>query len=134
MEPNTHVFDLADAILGKLIESPENGYGKDDLCKILSISHDDMTMAHSALSSKKYVENLHGYVCITDEGIYFYLTGGFRKQQQRERLMVENVEASIRSFEISEKVSKLSLWVACASLAIAIITLFAFLYQVFCLR
>ena len=128
-------FELADLILESLYLSPETGCSVKDVSEKFGKTEKEANDAFAVLRSQKYVELTPlREIYINNDGCYFHLSGGFREQLRREKLMTDNIEASNRSYEISEKVSKRSLWVAYASLAVAVITLLAFLYQVFCLR
>ena len=63
---------------------------------------------------------------ITQDGCKHYRIGGYCGEIRKERLMAKNIEASIKSFKISKRVSILTL-------IIAVLTFFTLFYQTICL-
>ena len=65
------------------------------------------------------------YFIVTSDGSKHYRIGGYRGEIRKERLMTENIEASISSSKVSKRVSVLTLIVAA-------LTLFTLIYQIIC--
>jgi hypothetical protein len=132
------IYELADNLLAKMLKEPEKGYSEDDIVRISGCTEKEIKSIKAVLLNGGYVQfprnketgkSDGGELYLTNSGGNFILSGGFAEQIKREKRMTENIEASIRVANVSEKVATLQKKVSIGTLIIAILTLIVLLFQ-----
>jgi hypothetical protein len=138
---DTKVYELTDLALKKMVESPATGYSQEKLTGVLNCTEEEANNVCAILLCYGYAdfpkykpirELPEKELLIQNKGADFYLSGGFKEQMKREKLMRENIEASIRTANSQRKIGKTTLIVAavtCVSLIVQIILSICFFYK-----
>ena len=133
------IFDLADQVLEIMIKEPGKGYKSSDLMSVINCSPSEITNVFAILKAKKFINqsinvktNKPGdEFTLSDTGGDFFLSGGYREQKRVEKLMSDNIEASIKSLKHSKFVSTIAIIV---SVCTFLIVLFQFLQSLCCCK
>jgi hypothetical protein len=131
---NEEIYQLADKALSKMVEGDLRGYSRTELAELIGCSEDVANLVTVILFSRGYAAfpidektkkpaRTSG-LYLTEKGADFYLSGGFKEIMRREKLMTDNIEASIRTANSQRKIGKITLIVAaitCISIVVQII-------------
>ena len=132
------IYELADNLLNEMLKEPEKGYSDDDIVRASGCAGKEIKSIKAILLNGGYVQfpknektekSIGGELYLTNSGGNFILSGGFEEQIKRENLITENIAASIRVANVSEKVATLQKKVSIGTLIIAILTLIILIFQ-----
>jgi hypothetical protein len=132
------IYELADSLLDAMLKEPEKGYFEEDIAQISGCTEKEIISIKAILLNGGYIQFPKNEVTgkstgedfyLTNSGGNFILSGGFGAQIRKEKLMTENIEASIRAANVSEKVAALQKKVSVLTLIIAFLTLTVLVFQ-----
>ena len=136
----SRIYELADELLKEMLKDPRKEYRKEDVRALIDCTDEEFTYVYAVLRSRKYADfpkdkddnYIPGwdFLLLSNLGGDFIISGGFNKEMEHEKLMIENIKAGINVSKITELASKSQKNMSIAMLIVAILTLSAFVIQI----
>ena len=115
------IFDIADMALKEIIDNPCRKYTAGQISEIIGCNDIESRNVFAIIKNYGYVhEDINNTVRISNAGGNFLLSGGFKEQIRREKLMTQNIEASIKSFKTSKIIAIVAAFIAFCGVLIQI--------------
>ena len=128
------IYELSDEVLLGMLKNPSRDYYSEDIKSLVDCTDEEVTYIFAILRNRKFAdfpkdengEYFPGWnhLKLSNLGGDFILSGGFKEEIKRKKLMTDNIEASIKSYKIQNKATIITI-------SIASLTLIALIVQIF---